>query len=308
MPGAPAGRDWLSRTLRDLRVAAGLSGNRAAHAIGMAQSRISRIEHGRYLPTEEEIRALTRLYRAPVAVRQELLNARRALSAENTPARVVLARGGWRMQARIRAIEAKSALIENYQPAVIPGLLQTEDYMRLIFSQRQAMTAGRAVTADAVERSVAERAARAEALGQPERDVTIIMTEGALRWTAGGPAVMAEQLDHIAAVAAARPHLRIGVIPQAQSVAVFPLHGFSIYDRRTVVVGIWTGTSIITDPREVAEYAELFDALISLARFGNDAQAVIQQIAGDYHRLAGDNPPYLPRPAGPEPGACGLGR
>ena len=282
MPGAPAGRDWLSRTLRDLRVAAGLSGNRAAQEVGMAQSRISRIEHGLYLPTEDEIRDLTRLYRAPVAVRRELLEARRALTAETTPARVVLARGGWRMQARISGIEAKSALIENYQPAIIPGLLQTQDYMRLVFSQRQAMAVGRAVIAGGVERSVTERAGRASVLGQPERDVTLIMTEGSLRWPGGGPAVMAEQLTHIAAVAAAHPHVRIGVIPQTQPVAVFPLHGFSMYDRRTVVVGIWTGTSIITDPREVAEYAELFDVLDSLAQFGAGGQAIIQQIAEEY--------------------------
>src|SRR5437773_2256298 len=51
----PQGRDWLSRTLRELREKTGMSGSKAAQQAGLSQSRISRIEAGRFLPTEEEI-------------------------------------------------------------------------------------------------------------------------------------------------------------------------------------------------------------------------------------------------------------
>ena len=58
------GQDWLSATLRDLRKAAGLSGMEAGRRLGTSQRRISNIETGRFVPREEEIRALAKLYRS----------------------------------------------------------------------------------------------------------------------------------------------------------------------------------------------------------------------------------------------------
>lgn len=270
------GRDWLTTTLRRLREEAGWSSaSAAARAIGISQSRISRIEGGRFVPRDEEIRALAKLYRAPAQVRKDLLQAAKDLRPEDIPARVVISRGGWKLQARFGRIEKASAEMCVYQPALIPGLLQTADYARLVFAD------GGEITGDELDQTVAERMARADVLDS-DRSFTFVVAEGTLRWQAGSPQIMLRQLEHLAEVIGRHPNVRFGVIPQSQPVDVFTTHGFTIYDRRTVVIGVRTGTSFIDDARDVAEYSKLFGDLETLAVFGQPAVAVIEQVAEGY--------------------------
>jgi transcriptional regulator with XRE-family HTH domain len=270
-------RDWLSRTLRELRRDAGLSGVKAAAAAGISQSRISRIEGGRFVPTEEEIWALCRLYRAPTATRRQLVQAVRDMRAEVSPARVVLQHGAWRMQQRVARIEASAAEVCVYQPAIIPGLLQTSDYARLVFAD------GGAITGADLDQAVAARQARSAVLGSGT-EFTLIMAEGALRWQAGSPQIMADQLGHITDVIDSAG-VQIGIVPQVRRATVFTLHGFSVYDKRTVIIGTRAGTAFITDPRDVAEYVELFAELTALASFGADAREILGRIAGEYSAM-----------------------
>lgn len=98
--------DELSATLRSLRKAAGLSGIEAGQAAGLSQPKISRLETGKQVPTEAEVRALCRVYRAPARTRQQLLAIAHDLQEEEVSARVMLHRGAYRMQERIGRIEA----------------------------------------------------------------------------------------------------------------------------------------------------------------------------------------------------------
>ena len=243
---------------------------------GISQSRISRIESGVFVPKDTEIRSLCRLYRAPAAVTSELLRAVTDLRADTGPARLVIRRGdAHKLQQRISRIETDSADIGVFQPALIPGLLQTAGYMRAVFAD------GGDISADDIEGSVTARMARAQILGS-DRTFTFVMAEGALRWQASSPAVMAAQLDHLAELAG---RLRIGVIPWTRPASVFTTTGFSLYDRRTVILGTRSGTSFITDPRDVADYLKLFDALAGLAAFGPEAQSIMTDLAGGYRAL-----------------------
>ena len=278
MASPDQGRDWLSRTLRDLRKDAGLSGVKAAAAAGISQPRISRIESGVFVPTEEEIRALCRLYRVPAATRRQLLQAAKDMRAEVSPARVVLQHGAWRMQHRVARIEAAAAEVCVYQPAIIPGLLQTGDYARLVFAD------GGAITGADLDQAVAARQARAAVLGSGS-EFTLIMAEGALRWQAGSARVMADQLGHIAEVIGTAG-VQIGIIPQERPATVFTLHGFSLYDNRTVIIGTRAATAFITDPHDVADYVKLFADLTSLASFGAEAGQILHRIAGEYRVMA----------------------
>lgn len=271
-----AGQDLVSATLRRLRADAGLSGLRAAALAGLSQSRISRIESGVSVPTETEIRDLCRIYKAPASIRRELLKAAADLRAEVKPTRVAIQHGAaHQLQQRIARIEAGAAEICIFQPALVPGLLQTADYMRAVFSD------GGEITGEDLEQSIAARLARAEALASG-KSFTLIMAEGTLRWQAASPAVMAAQLDHLEATAR---RLRVGVIPWTQPATVFVTSGFALYDRRTVSLGTRTGTSFISNPADVAEYVKLFEALESLAAFGDEAAAAFAAMAAEYRAL-----------------------
>jgi hypothetical protein len=190
-----------------------------------------------------------------------------------------MARGGaWKMQERVARIEAAAAEVCVYQPALVPGLLQTEGYARLVIGD------GGIIAGEALDKAVAARMARAPVLGSG-RDFVLIMPEGALRWQAGSPAIMIGQLEHIAAVTLAWPTVQVGIIPQSQPARVFTTHGFSLYDRRAVILGTRTRTATITDAADVADYARLFSDLEALSSFGAAAREILSRIAGEYRAL-----------------------
>ncbi len=275
---APQGRDWLSRTLRELREKTGLSGSEAGRRAGITQSKISRIEHGLFLPTEDEVIKLADLYRAPATVRRRLIRVVKELRTEEAPARIVMQRGVWRLQRRIAGIEENAAEISGFANNIVPGLLQTADYARAVFAD------GAEISPEEQDRAVAERIARSAILEAGSRTITMIMTEGALRWHAGSPQIMVEQLERLARLAVGE-RVRVGVIPWTQPAGTFPLHGFSMYDRRAVVIGTRAATAFITDRKDVATYSQLFDELEALAAFGSDAAEIISRIAADYRQL-----------------------
>jgi transcriptional regulator with XRE-family HTH domain len=270
--------DFLSRKLTDLRKQAGLSQEAAADAAeiggpgGAGQVRLSRIETGAHPPTEDEVRRLCTLYRAPRAVRENcLLWAARDTDTAAISARKILGRAS-EHQTQLGWLEEASSRICVWQPLLIPGLLQTEGYARAVFSDR--------LSGAAAERAVAARLARASILAS-DREFTFVVSEGALRWSAG-PAVMREQLTHLAE---ATGRYRVGIISQARTVTTFPVHGFALFDDGQVVIGLRHATELVGDPVGVAEYVAWFIRLEELAVFGKEAQQVIQDVAASYRAV-----------------------
>lgn len=267
--------DELSATLRRLRQDARLSGSEAAQATGLSQSKISRLETGKQIPTAAEVRALCRIYGAPARTKQLLLAVAQDLREEQVSARVMLQRGAYRMQERIGRIEAASALVRTFHPALVIGLLQTPGYIRAVLSD--------SLSDDEVERIVAARSERQRLL-DTDRKFVLVMTEGALRWHVGSSAVMIAQLQHLAEITR-RSNVRLGVIPWTRPVRAGALHGFHLYDRRAAIVGTETATAIITDSRDVADYETCFATYEALAVYDADARQVLDRLSDEYRAL-----------------------
>ena len=93
-------------------------------------------------------------------------------------------------------IEAQATVLRWYEPLVVPGLLQTEDYARAILSARPDGNL------DDLDEQVAARLARQAILdrtGAPQ--LWCILDEGVLHRAIGGSKVMRSQLYHLAEVA-----------------------------------------------------------------------------------------------------------
>jgi len=269
--------DWLSATLRDLRNKAGLSGMEAARRAGKSQRWISDIERGKLVPRESDLVALLEVYGAKATVRRQLLQAARDLGPESRRARVIMSRGGWQMQARIGEAEAQAARIRSFQPVMVVGLAQTPAYMRSVFAS------GGGITGTDLDKSVAERVFRQAILGSG-RDISMIMTEGALRWQAVNAAVMTEQLDHLAEISQ-RAGVRVGVIPWTSGVGIYPRSGFHLYDSRAVHVATDVATALITDTQDVALYEKLWSELDAVTAWDSEAREHIERITADYRGL-----------------------
>ncbi len=96
--------------------------------------------------------------------------------------------------------EEKAAEIRNYEAMVIPGLLQTPDYVRALLGDDEAAVQARL-----------DRQAILTRKDPPPPMLRYIIDEGALRREVGGAAVMRGQLDHLVAVASSR--VTVQVVP-----------------------------------------------------------------------------------------------
>jgi transcriptional regulator with XRE-family HTH domain len=271
------GHDELSRTLAKLRDDAGVSGAEAARRAGsgFSQSKVSRWESGRLVPSPEDIERYARalgaspdLQRRLVAKAHDLHDQYRA----SAPARITLRRAAY--QQRVGRIEAASTHMATFHPLLIPGLLQTPEYVRAVFSSGD-------LTPPAIDAAVTARLERQQLLRDESRRFTFIITAGALGWRAGTIDTMAAQIEHIVETSR-RPNVQLGVIPWGTQARVFPPGGFDLYDERLVIVGMTGGAAHITDARDVARYVKLLANLEATAVFSLDATELLTRFAHDY--------------------------
>jgi Rad3-related DNA helicase len=214
----PVAHSEIAKLLRKVRDDAGVtSGVEAGRLAGFSQAKVSRMEAGRFVPSPEDADRYARALGASAAIRRQLVAMARDLHEQHraaTPARVSLSRSAATHEQRVRRNEARSTHFSVFHPLVIPGLLQTEEYVRAVF------TSG-TLSQPEVDARVATRLARAEILQEPDRQFTFVLTTGALGWRVGSPEVMVRQVEHIAEMSR-RPHVRVGVIPWGVQTTVFP--------------------------------------------------------------------------------------
>lgn len=102
--------------------------------------------------------------------------------------------------------ERTATCIIDVSPLLVPGMLQTSDYVRAIMR-------GSGVPDEDIETRVMTRIGRRDAFQRPEAaKLTVLIGEAALRQIIGSPTVMAHQLRHLASVAAL-PSITLRVIP-----------------------------------------------------------------------------------------------
>ncbi|MFC9691983.1 helix-turn-helix domain-containing protein [Kribbella sp. NPDC056951] len=266
----------LAAVLREFRRRAGLGGIEAARRAGVSQSKISKLENGALRASPEDVRSLCDIYGVPAAERENLVRLASDLKAESRLSRVVMTRGAARLQHHIGQLEAKATLLRSYQPAMIPGLLQTRAYARLVF--------GGGLSDDERDAAVDARSNRSSALDDDTKQFKLVITEGALRWQAGNPQVMADQLDAII-TASRRPNVRLGVVPWTTPVEVFCTHAFHLYDSAAVLIGTEIASAILDSSDDVSVYDELFDRLELVSSTGDDARRELLRIRSDYQLL-----------------------
>jgi hypothetical protein len=191
--GGPTVRRMLvGAQLRRLRADLGLSRAEAAEAIRASEWKIHRLENGQVRFKERDLVDLLTLYGVtdPDLV-EELLS----LAADaNSP-------GWWQRYGDVLPqwfrnyvdLEAAAILIRTYEGQFIPGLLQTDDYMRALVHGAHLKDSN-----GEIGRRVRLRMARQMLLTreQPPR-LWAVVDEAALRRPVGGPEVMRAQLERL---------------------------------------------------------------------------------------------------------------
>lgn len=264
-------RERLAAMLRDLRQSAGLTGVEAARRARMSQPKISKLETGRLLPSVDDLHVLLALYQAGPAAREELLEIAGRLHANIESNRTILRRGAARAQARLSQLENEATSLRYFSPVMLPGLLQTAEYMRRVFALD--------LSGAELARTIAARQQRQEILFDTTKTFTFVITEATLRWGFCPPDVMAAQASHIASLATLA-NVQVGVIVLGAPVGDVPLHGYQIFDDRLASIELEHAVVSVTDPSDIAKYLRLFRTMSQAAEFGQEARSRLVSISG----------------------------
>jgi len=193
-----------------------------------------------------------------------------------TPLRARLSDGLPALQDEIRELEATARTLGNFQPGIIPGLLQTEDYARRVLH-----LADPAADLDA---AVTRRLARQAILLERERSFEFLLTEAALHYRPGPRDVHAAQLDHLADVADLKA-ITLGIIPADAEMRAITRCGFIIYEDRVgdlppfAIVETRHMSAYANDPADVEIYRRELAAFRQSAVYSDEALAIIRRIA-----------------------------
>ncbi|MFD9689063.1 helix-turn-helix domain-containing protein [Kitasatospora sp. NPDC059088] len=267
----------LAAALKDLRRASGLSGERLAVRCGMSQSKISRIETGRALPTVVDVHQIVNALGLDEDLARELLALASVANAEYEDVRASVRRGLHFRQRELATLESNSEHIRYFLPAIPSGLLQTPEYMRAAMSPPVDPVDGD------VTQAVALKIERQAVLYDESKQFDFLLTESAVRWKLCPPSVMAVQLDRLASISRL-PNVNIGIVPLSAQIADAPFHIFTVYDSSLVTVELFTGRVVLRDPKDIDHYQRLFDFFLANSQVGAGARALLDEWSEEFRR------------------------
>lgn len=244
----------------------------------MGSPKVSRIETGRQLPSEDDLRVWARHTSASEEQTEALISMLSAARVDYTTTTTDLIRRGTLAvrQADIGAREAAATRIGEYQPAMLPGLVQIPAYSRALL-ELPGSARSQGVPNAELDRILTARAQRQELLREPGRRWQFVIGETALLSAPGGPQVQQAQLDHLAVVSDL-PGVELGVT-LLRAMPVMPLSGFRLLDEEFVVVESLAGEQRLDDPEDIAPIIRAFEALRRAATSGDQTTALIQRVA-----------------------------
>jgi len=193
----------LTRELKRLREASGMSPDEAARRLDFSKSKLYRIENGRSRVDADDLEDMLDLYDVRSPDRDALVRLGRDSRR----------RGWWTSYKDVFTgsyvgLESEAVTIQ-VNTHIVPGIFQTADYARAIIA-----TTGPWLDAAETERRVTARAARQQALlGRDDPpEIHVVLDESALRRQVAGPEATRDQL-RILAEASSRRNVTIQVLP-----------------------------------------------------------------------------------------------
>jgi transcriptional regulator with XRE-family HTH domain len=270
-------RMLLGSQLRDLREAAGISPDQAGYEIRGSRSKISRLEHGRVSFKERDVDDLLTLYGVTDTGRREhMLALARQANNQGWWAKFDDVLPDW-FETYV-GLEQATSLIRSYELQFVPGLFQTEDYVRAV-----TILGHRAATAEEIERRVSLRLKRQQLLAGPGPRVWSVIDESALRRPLGGRDAMRAQLRHLLEIAAL-PQVTLQLMPferggHSAAGGSFAILRFAEADLPDIVyIEQLTGALYLDRREEIDRYREVMNSLSAEAETPADSERLLKRI------------------------------
>jgi transcriptional regulator with XRE-family HTH domain len=192
--------------LRNMREAAGMTQRDVARAMDWSQSKLIRIESGAVNVSTNDLRALLGHYGVDPARIDTLVGIARA-ARESTRWSVYKDVASPEFMAFL-GYESSASIIRNFEPLIVPGLLQTEEYARTIISFLFARSP------DKIDTLVDLRMQRQELFErEPPVESHFIIDEAVIRRMMGGRDVMRGQLRYLQGIVEGYSNITIQIVP-----------------------------------------------------------------------------------------------
>ncbi|MFS8199575.1 helix-turn-helix domain-containing protein [Streptomyces sp. CWNU-52B] len=272
----------LGGELIKLRTAAGLNQSHAAKALSSSITKVTKMERGWVPMRDPDIRALCDLYgiHDPRAVGGLLELAR--VDRERRKAK-----GWWNdytipgvMQEYV-TLESAATTIKAWQPAFVPGLLQTPEYVRgLRANPTVKVTKG----PDTDDEFIAARLARRRRLtDEPSLSLQAVVYEAVLRNFPGGPATARGQLEALTKVADL-PSVSLRIYPFSAGThsglnASFNIISFAAPGAMDVVyVEVPFAQRWVEDEAASASYSEMFEVIAERSLDERQSESLLHEL------------------------------
>ncbi len=277
-------RAWpqLGTQLRQLRQNAKLSTRQLADRLGSGwnQTRISRVENAQTLPSIDDVHAWLGATEASAATATIVFGLAERAAHEAVWVRRVRRAGMVidlpELQRQVQEAEQAAGLNRVFAPILIPALLQTPDYARLLVLAAEPDN-------PTVAEAVAGRMQRQTILYQEGHRFEFVIGETALRWRFGSAAIQVGQLAQLRTLSTLG-NVLIGILPLNRETPVWHSIGFTLFEERAdnadplVVLEALETWENIADPWLVGRYQRTLDQLRDLAAVGDEARALIEQL------------------------------
>jgi Domain of unknown function (DUF5753)/Helix-turn-helix domain len=269
-------RRRLAAELRRLRGAR--TGGAVAKSLGWSPAKISRYELGQTSFPPDEVEKLLDYYQVAEPRRGQLL----ALAADANE------RGWWEDYADVLSasymeligLEAEAASVAEWQNVSVPGLLQTEEYARLVIDAFQNVVR---IPPGHVERRTRVRMIRQQIL--TERDLPLelsaLIDESVLLRKVGTKQVMSDQLRYLAQMAEL-PNIDLRILPleSNSSLMADPFFVLSISEIGDVVSTESQHNELYVEGEtDTYTYRLIFQALVEASLPPDRSRDLILQIA-----------------------------
>lgn len=273
-------RRRLRTELRRARQEAGLTQDQVATALEMSLSKVIRIEAGTVGVSANDLRALLGLYRVDdadeVASLLTLARAGRERPWQSAYSNVASPR-----LLQFIELEAPASISRNFQPLMIPGLLQTEEYARIMLNQLKTD-----LPDEGLDSLVEVRLRRQELIDRRDSpELFFILDEAATRRLVGGRDVMRRQLRRLAELAD-RPRITIWVLPFSAGAhegmqGSFVIQEFPDPNDDDVLYQEGPEGELIShdDPELILRYRERFEGLRNLSLGPRESLAFLNELA-----------------------------
>jgi transcriptional regulator with XRE-family HTH domain len=279
-------RRRLAAELRRLRERTGLTGEEVAERLGWSGSKVSRIELHRTGVKQADLGQLLDLYGVAEPYRQDLIALAREPAKRGALRQITSGFPPESEYAAYLSAEAEAESLWNWEPQVVPGLLQTADYARAATEPWQRMFPS---PPSEIERRVEVRLLRQQVLSRdPPLELSVVIDESVLHRRFGSRLVMRRQLERLAE-ASELPNVQVRIYrldadeapltAGAFSYMQFPqVHDVPLHD--LVSVEHLQGSYTLEDEEQTYRYRVAFEYLVSRALNPEESRSLISATRG----------------------------